>query len=252
MDCLVNQKILCLVQARMGSTRLPGKVLKLLNGVPMICIIMRNLQRSKQITKSMVVTSDTSKDDILVDCLKKYNIEYSRGSEKDVLSRFYNAAGKEKADLIVRITADCPLLDPEVVDRIIGEAVANNTDYCSNAEVRTFPRGYDVEVFTFGILKKMFFDTKDPDDLEHVTLFIHKNLNLFNTLNVTAPENKHHSEWRVCVDTEEDFRLIEKIFEHYKNKDLIKYDDIIDLFEKHPELPKINSTVKQKTVEKEI
>lgn len=236
----------------MGSTRLPGKVLKPLNGIPMIWIIMRNLQRSKQITKSIVVTSNSPKDDILIDCLKKYNIEYFRGSENDVLSRFYNVAVKEKADIIVRITADCPLLDPEIVDMIISEAVTKKTDYCSNAEVRTFPRGYDVEVFTFDILKKMFFETKNPDDLEHVTLFIHKNLNLFNTLNVTAPQNKHHPEWRVCVDTEEDFQLIEKIFKYYKNKSLIKYDDIIDLFKKYPELPNINKAIKQKTVKNEI
>ncbi|MGI0057286.1 MAG: cytidylyltransferase domain-containing protein [Nitrosarchaeum sp.] len=249
---MVNQKILCLVQARMGSTRLPGKVLKYLNGIPMICIIMQNLQRSKQITKSMVVTSNNPKDDILVDCLKKSNIEYFRGNENDVLSRFYNAAVKEKADLIVRITADCPLVDPEIVDMIIGEAVINKTDYCSNAEIRTFPRGYDVEVFTFNILKKMFFETKNPDDLEHVTLFIHKNLNMFNTLNVIAPQNKHHPEWRVCVDTEEDFQLMEKIFEYYKNKDLIKYDDVIDLFKKYSDLPNINKDVKQKTVKNEI
>ncbi|MGI0057156.1 MAG: cytidylyltransferase domain-containing protein [Nitrosarchaeum sp.] len=244
----MNPKILCLVQARMSSTRLPGKVMKPLNGTPMICIIMNTLKKSKLITKSMVICSIDTKDNILVECLKKNHIEYFRGSEKDVLSRYYNTAVKEKANLIVRITADCPLLDPEIVDMVIHEAVIHKTDYCSNVGIRTFPRGYDVEVFTFDVLKKMFFETKNKDDREHVTLYIDKNLNLFNTLNVPAPENKHHSDWRICVDTEKDYQLIQKIFNYYKNKDLITYDDVINLFKKYPQLPKINSMIKQKTV----
>lgn len=236
----------------MSSTRLPGKVMKPVNGTPMICIIMNALKKSKIISKSMVVCSDDSNDNVLVECLKKNNIEYFRGSENDVLSRFYYTAEKEKADLVVRITADCPLIDPEIIDKVIHEAVIRKTDYCSNVGIRTFPRGYDVEVFTFDVLKKMFFETKNMDDREHVTLYIDKNLNLFNTLNITAPQNKQHPEWRICVDMEEDFQLIEKIFEYYKNKDLIKYDDVIDLFKKYPDLPNINKAVKQKTVKNEV
>ena len=209
---------------------------------------MNALKKSKLITKSIVVCSEYVKDDVLVECLKKNNTEYFRGSENDVLSRFYHTAVKENADLVVRITADCPLLDPEIVDMVIHEALIHKTDYCSNVGIRTYPRGYDVEVFTFNVLKKMFFETENKDDREHVTLYIYKNLNLFNTLNVPAPSEKQHSDWRICIDTEEDYKLMQKIFDYYKNKDLIKYDDVIELFKKYPELPKINSTVKQKTV----
>ena len=246
----MTQNVVCIVQARMGSERLPGKVMLPLNGKPIIHIIMDALKKAKLVTKSIVATSKKSRDDVLADYLKENNIEFFRGSENDVLSRFYNIAKNEKADLIVRITADCPLLDPAIVDKVISEFISHKPDYCSNVGTRTFPRGYDVEVFTFDVLEKMFNETQDPDDREHVTLFVDKNLHLFNTMNVPAPEGKHHSDWRICVDTKEDFELCKKIFQYYKNKDLITYDDVIDLIKIHPELSKINSSVKQKTVKR--
>jgi len=244
----IKKNILCLVQARMGSSRLPGKVMVSISGKPMIGIIMESLKRSKLINKSLVVTSTNIKDDVLVNYLKKNNIEFFRGSEDDVLARFYHAAKKEKADFIIRITADCPLIDPEVVDRVIKKALINGLDYCSNVEIRTFPRGYDVEVFTFNVLRKMHKIAKDPDEREHVTLYVNRNTKLFKMGNVEAPKNKQHAEWRVCVDTKEDLRLVKEIFRHYKKKKIIKYNDIVRLFLKHPELVKINEKVKQKMV----
>lgn len=244
----IKKNILCLVQARMGSSRLPGKVMTTINGKPMIGIIMESLKKSKLIDKSLVATSKSHKDDILVNYLKKNKIDYYRGSEDDVLGRFYHAAKKENAGLIIRISADCPLVDPEIVDRVIEKALKYNSDYCSNGEIRTFPLGYDVEVITFETLSRMYKNTKDPDDREHVTLFINRNPNLFKIESIMAPKNKQHPEWRVCVDTKEDLHLIKEIFRHYKKKKIIKYNDVIDLLLKHPELVKINEKVRQKII----
>jgi spore coat polysaccharide biosynthesis protein SpsF len=243
-----KRNIICLVQARMGSSRLPGKVMTPINGIPMIKIIMKSISRSKLINKSLVVTSRSKKDDILVNFLKKNKISYYRGSENDVLSRFYHAAKKEKADLVIRITADCPLIDSEIIDKVITSAIKYDLDYCSNVEIRTFPRGYDVEIFTFKVLSKMYKNTKDREDREHVTLYINRNPKFFKIGNVEAPKDKQHPEWRLCVDTREDLRLIKKIFLHYKNRQIIKYNDIIKLLLKHPKLPKINEKVRQKII----
>ena len=242
----IKKNILCLVQARMGSSRLPGKVMTTINGKPMIGIMMESLRRSKIINKSLVATSRNTKDNVLVNYLKKNKISYYRGSEDDVLGRFYHAAKKGKADLVIRITADCPLIDPEIVDKVIERTITHDLDYCSNVEIRTFPRGYDVEVLTFDVLSKIHKKTKDSDDREHVTLYINRHPNLFKIENVQAPKNMQHPEWRVCVDTKEDLRLIKEIFRYYKKKKAIKYNDIVKLFLKHPKLAKINEKVKQK------
>jgi len=241
-----NKKVLCLIQARMGSSRLPGKVMKEINGKSMISIIVNSLKKSQYITKIIVATSDNLSDDIFVEHLKKNKIDYFRGSEQDALSRFYFAAKKENPELVVRITGDCPLIEPKIVDQVIEHAIKEKSDYCSNVEQRTFPRGYDTEVFTFNALEKMFYEAKDPSEREHVTLFINNNPELFNIQGMVAPSDKQHPEWRICVDTMEDFDLIKKIFEHYPTRDVIEYDDIINLFTKYPQLSKINENVKQK------
>ena len=230
----------------MSSSRLPGKVMKEINGKPIISIIVNSLKKSQYITKIVVATSNNPNDDILVEHLKKNEIEYFRGSENDALSRFYFAAKKENPDFIVRITGDCPLIEPEIVDQVIENTIIKKLDYGSNVEPRTFPRGYDTEVFTFNALEKMFQEAKDPLEKEHVTLFISNNVDLFHIEGIVAPLEKQHSEWRICVDTKEDFELVKEIFEYYPTKDVIKYDDIINLLNKYPDLPKKNKNVKQK------
>ena len=152
---------------------------------------------------------------------------------------------KENADLIVRITGDCPLVDPDIVDEVISQTIEHSADYCSNVGDRTFPRGYDVEVFTFEVLEKMYYEVTDPIEREYVTIHIRKNSNLYKIHNVSSKYN--HPEWRVCVDTTEDLELIKEIFKHYKNKKQISYNNVISLFEQNPDLPKINSHVQQRT-----
>jgi len=245
-----NQKfsdkiILCGIQARMASSRLPKKVITPIEGRPMISIIIDSLNSSQLITKNIVLTSNEKTDDPFVDLLKSRNIDFLRASQEDVIERYYLAAKKENADLIVRITGDCPLVDPAIVDEVISQTIEHSADYCSNVGDRTFPRGYDVEVFTFEVLEKMYNEVTDPIEREYVTIHIRKNPNLYKIHNVSSKFN--HPEWRVCVDTSEDLELIKEIFKHYKNKKQISYNDVISLFEQYPDLPKINSHVQQRT-----
>lgn len=244
-----EKNIICLIQARVGSSRLPGKVMKKINGFPMIHYSIRSLSRAKLIDKTIVVTSKNKNNNALEKYLSENNIECFRGSEENVLERYYLAAKKYGANLIVRITGDCPLIDYKIVDRVIKEATKETFDYVSNVLLRTFPRGYDVEVFTFDTLKKMYQVTKDPDDLEHVTLYIRRNPHLFKTKNISAAIK--HPEWRLCVDTKQDINLITKIFELSKKEEPLIYRDIINIFNNNPELIKINAGVEQKKVKNE-
>lgn len=239
-----NKIVLCGIQARMASSRLPKKVIEPIEGKPMISIIVNSLNSSQLITKNIVLTSIEKTDDLFVNYLKSQKIDFLRASQEDVLERYYLAAKKEKADLIVRITGDCPLVDSSIVDEVIKQAIEHSVDYCSNVGDRTFPRGYDVEVFTFSVLEKMYEELIDPIEREYVTTHIRKNPNLYKMYNVLSKHN--HSEWRVCVDTTEDLKLIKEIFRYYKNKTQIRYNDVISLFKKYPHLPKINAHVEQR------
>jgi spore coat polysaccharide biosynthesis protein SpsF (cytidylyltransferase family) len=239
-----NKIIVCGIQARMASSRLPRKVIEPIEGRPMISIIVDSLNSSQLITKNIVLTSNEKTDDSFADLLKSKNIAFLRASQEDVLERYYLAAKKENADLIVRITGDCPLVDPSIVDEVIYQAIEHSADYCSNVGDRTFPRGYDVEVFTFTVLEKMYNEVTDPIEREYVTIHIRKNPNLYKIHNVSSKYN--HSEWRVCVDTHEDLKLIKEIFNHYKNKKQISFNDVVTLFNKYPDLPKINAHVEQR------
>ncbi len=233
--------IVCLVQARMASTRLPGKVMIELKEVPVIGYILRALKKSSLINKIAVVTTTNDEDSVLVSYLEKNNYDYFRGSENDVLDRFVKASEKYKADLIVRMTADCPLIDPQIVDMVIEKAISSNADYTSNIIKRTFPDGYDVEVIKYPILKKIHSVTNDPADREHVTRYILNNLSLFNTVNVESASDLHHPEWRITLDNKHDFLLIQSIFDSFPTNKIIMHQDIIRLFERNPELLSINS-----------
>jgi len=237
-----NMKVNCFIQARMGSSRLPEKVMKIIRGKPAIEHIIFALKKSKMIDNIVVLTSDKEADDVLAKYLKKNNYLYFRGSENDVLQRYVEAGRKFPCDLVVRITADCPLVDPEIVDKVIQNALLSGADYTSNVIERTFPDGHDVEVIKYSVLKKINEESKDKLEHEHITLHILKNQGKFKVKNVYAPENKHRSEWRICLDTEKDLSLIKKIYDNFPESHIISYDDIIHLFEKHPQLPKINKS----------
>ena len=204
-------KIIALIQARMGSTRLPGKIMKTVDSKPMISLLLERLSEVKKIDKVVIATSNRVENDHFIDYLKQIEVDFFRGSEHDVLDRFYNAAKAFRADMIVRITADCPLVDPKLIDDIIDFALKNKKDYCSNVIPPTYPDGQDVEIFTYGSLEKCWNEATIKSDREHVTTYIRKNAthngkNLFSSINYPHSENLSHI--RMTVDEPEDLDCI--------------------------------------------
>jgi spore coat polysaccharide biosynthesis protein SpsF len=239
--------IVCIVQARMGSTRFPGKVLQEINGKPILDYVFERLSKAQHIDTLVLATSTNKNDDIL----KKYgmtkNIEVFRGSEQDVLSRYFKAAEKYKADIIVRVTSDCPLIDPSIVDHVITAHLQKKVDYTSNVITRTYPRGLGVEAFNFEVLKDAYKHAQESFQREHVTPYITRNPSFFKLQNITAPESIRRPDIRITIDTKEDFELIKNILLHFKTVDFTT-TDIIQYLNDNPYLLGINKHVQQKTV----
>lgn len=237
------KKVVAIIQARMGSTRLPGKVMKDLCGKTVLAHDIERVRQSKYIDEIVIATTKFKEDDIILREALENGAKVYRGSEDDVLRRYYEAAKENKADVIVRITSDCPLIDPFIVDEVLN----SNYDLVTNAGVypenRTYPRGLDVEVFSFDILKKSFQEAKEMYQREHVTPFIYENSkNIYYYKN-----NIDYSKYRWTLDTEEDYKLIEIIYKNlYKGKHDFYVEDISKLFDDMPELFEINKNVQQK------
>src|SRR2546426_3546265 len=193
-----GQHIVALVQARMGSTRLPGKVLADIAGEPMLGRIVSRVERSRMVQKTIVATSAAKSDDRVAEVCEKKGIAIFRGSEKDVLDRFYHAAKSHQGDVVVRITGDCPLIDPEVIDRVITAYLADPCDYASNTLVCTYPDGLDTEVFSFAALETAWRDARRAADREHVTPFL-RTSQRFRLRNVESElgRSTRHMRWTV-------------------------------------------------------
>lgn len=243
-------KVVCIIQARMGSTRLPGKVLKKICEKTVLEHGIDRLRRAKNIDQIVIATTKCEEDDAIVNEAKRLNIAYYRGSEENVLSRYYYAAKENNADIIVRITSDCPLMDYEVTEKIVQYYIDNSReyDYVSNTINRTYPRGLDTEVFAFKALKKAFYEAKSESEKEHVTPYIWNNPNLFKLMQYTNAID--YSDLRWTLDTKEDFELIEKIYMNlYTSKNVyFNMNDILELYIKDESLNKINSHIEQKKV----
>ena len=205
-------KVIALVQARMGSLRFKDKVIKKINGIPLISILLKRLSKSKKIDEIILVTSNDKKNLPLIKIVKELGIKCFLGSEDNVLERYYKASKKFKADTIVRITGDCPLVDAGLVDEFVEKFNSKKIDYLSNTIHPTFPDGMDIEVFSFSSLVKCFNEAKSDYDCEHVTPYI-KNTNFFEIFNVMNKKNL--SSYRWTVDEESDFKVIKKIFKHF-------------------------------------
>ena len=211
-------KIVLIVQARLGSTRLPRKVLSEIEGMPMLSFQHERLKQSNLIDKLVIATTENSLDDDIVKLCVEENILYFRGSEKNVLKRFYDAATYFQASHIVRCNADCPLIDPEIVDLTIKEYLDKipKIDYASTILDETFPLGMHVEVFSYKVLKKVFQEASKIEDLEHVTPYIYKNPQIFNLHSIKS--NVDLSAHRWTVDYPEDLKFIRKVSEVLYNK----------------------------------
>ena len=238
--------IVAIVQARLGSTRLPGKVLKRIKEDKIVLdYVFERIRKSKKIDEIVLATTTNNNDEKLVLYAKKNRLKFFRGSEEDVLSRYYLAAKEFNADIIVRITSDCPLIDPEIIDKMIDMHINSDSDYTSNTINRTYPRGLDVEIFNFDALEISYKNAHETYQREHVTPYISQNKNMFNLQNYDAKGKIKRPDIRITVDTKEDLELIRRIALNFENLDFTS-DDIIDFLDQNPELLKINENIKQK------
>lgn len=231
----------------MGSTRLPGKVMKDLFGKTVLAHVIERVKLSKEIDEIVIATTTLKHDDIIIKEAEKYGVKYFRGSEDDVLSRYYYAAKANNADIVVRITSDCPLIDPFVTDEIIEFFIDNTYDIVTNAgsdlSQRTYPRGLDTEIFSFGILEEAFLNAREDYQREHVTPYMYENSNKI----YYYKNDIDYSKYRWTLDTEEDFKLIKEIYVHlYEGEHNFYMEDIIQLITKYPELKYLNRYVQQK------
>jgi spore coat polysaccharide biosynthesis protein SpsF len=241
-------KVVAIIQARMGSTRLPGKVLADLAGEPMLARVVARTERAATVNQVVVAITGGAGDDVLVDLCDRRGWACFRGSEDDVLDRYYRAGVAYAADVVVRITADCPLIDPAVIDLTV-TAFRNGqpeVDYAANVlPPRTFPRGLDTEVVCFDALARAWRDDDDPAWREHVTLYIHRHPELFRLRAVKAEVD--HSDLRWTVDTAEDLAFVRLVYDHFGH-DRFGMPDVLDVLGTHPEWLSINRDVSQKVV----
>lgn len=229
-----------ILQARVSSSRLPGKVLAPILGVPMLFRQIERLLRCKHIDKLLVATSTDSSDDRLVSECQSRGIPVLRGSLDDVLDRFFQAALEFKPRTVVRMTGDCPLADPNVIDETIKYFYSGDFDYVSNCNPPTFPDGLDVEVFKFECLSDAHEKALLPSEREHVTPYIRKQSNHWRLGNLTSRNDLSHMRW--TVDEPEDFKFVKAVYERlYENNKNFDMNHVLELLERNPQLQMINS-----------
>ncbi len=225
-----------IIQARMASTRLPGKVLLPLKGMPMLQFQIERLKKSKMLNSIGIATSKNPENKAIIELANKMGIPVFAGSEKDVLDRYYQAAKQFGFDVIVRITGDCPLADPAIVDSVIKRFLEDKVDYSNNIDPPTFPDGFDVEVFTFAALEKAWKESTAQHHREHVTAFIRETEGFKKTY-VQNPIDL--SKLRLTVDNKEDFEIILSLVSFLP--DNFSLQDVLKALEEHPELKEINA-----------
>lgn len=238
------EKTVAIIQARLGSSRLPGKVLQEIAGRPMIEHVYQRTARSQKLDEVVVATTESEQDQELVDFCTGKEWPVFVGSEQDVLSRYWQCAKKYNANQIVRITSDCPLIDPEVIDQVIEVQSSSDVDYTSNFEPnRTFPRGLDVECFSIDALDLAHRLANEPAHREHVTMMIYRRPDLFS---VSGIQNERDlSNWRWTVDTEEDMRLVRAIYGQFGNN-RFRWQQAAAAYLANPQWQVINQHIQQK------
>ena len=243
-------KTVIIVQARMQSQRLPGKVLMCVLDNSLLGHLIERLKHVQHADQVVVATTDETVDLPIVTYCEENEVHYFRGSQNDVLARYYFAARACAADVIVRITADCPLMDPQVVDDLIChyKEAEPQIDYLANVQERTFPRGMDVEVFNSRFLEEAFFEAKEPYEREHVTPYMYHHPEKYRS-GVYKSGRKGLADMRLTVDMPEDFTLVSRVIEGlYPENPSFSMDDVLGFMKQQPELQKINAHVKQKTL----
>jgi len=240
-----------IIQARTGSSRLPNKVLaELANKNSMLYYVIQRCQQSRLTNKVVVATSVLQRDDPVEEIAKSIGVNVYRGSENDVLQRYLEAASQENADPIIRITGDCPLVDPAIIDQVLDCYFHESVDYVSNnISVHGFPRGMDCEVVSYSSLQRVMNETSEEDVhyREHATNYIYGHPELFKIFLLDPPDYFKRYDVRLCVDEETDLELVRYICEHFYPKEDFTLAEIIDFLDRNPEIAKLNRNVRQKS-----
>ena len=243
-----KEKIIATIEARMTSTRLPGKVLLPLGGTTVLGLLIERLKRSQYLDAICVATTTNAQDDRVAALAKELGVECFRGSEADVLGRVLGAAQANKADIIVEITGDCPFTDHRVVDRGIEEFFTRSVDYVSNALSVTYPRGgFEVQVFPTSVLAEVDTLTQEPIDRTHVSYYIYQHPEKYRLYNFEAPQAARAPELRVVLDERDDYKLITKVFaELYPQNPDFSVEDVVKYLRAHPDVAALNKNVRGK------
>ena len=221
-----SRYVVASIEARMTSTRLPGKVLMRCLNRPMLELMIERVRRSRYVDAIVVATTVNTTDDPIVQLAERLNISFFRGSEFDVVGRVTGAMQSAQADIIVQLTSDCPLIDPEIIDQFVRIYAANEFDHVSNAILRSYPDGLDVQVASLPILEKCYALCENDKDREHLFYTIRRNTDKIKTFHVLAPPDLCWPQWRWTLDTVDDYRRICRIYEHFyaKNPTFSSYD----------------------------
>lgn len=245
----MHGKVLAVIQARTGSERLPGKVLLSLADRPVIEHVVRAVSAAESVDEVVVATTKHGSDDKLADLASDLGVRTFRGAENDVLSRFVGAVGNSSAETIIRFTADDPLLDPDIIDRVVARFKKSDADYVSNIMERSWPRGMDTEVFSRAALLKSDHEGNLPEHREHVTIYVRTHPDLFKIENVLAPPEETWAELRLCVDTAKDYKMLQMVFDAiYTGDRPLRIGEVIFWLNQNPEVVLMNAAVEQKTV----
>ena len=234
-----------IIQARCGSTRFPNKVFADVNGKPLIWHVVNRLTHAKTINKIVIATTINEKDDKIEKWCNENNVACYRGSENDVLNRYYSASVAFPSDIVVRITADDPFKEPAVIDAVVNKLINEGFDHVTNNFPPSWPEGLDCEAFTFAALEASEKSTNDAFEREHVTQYIYHNPDKFKIGNVASPKNLSYLRW--TIDKEVDYEMVKAVYAHRNpaNTDILLLDEILDILEKNPEIKEINSSVER-------
>jgi spore coat polysaccharide biosynthesis protein SpsF len=237
-------KVLAIIQARMGSTRLPGKVLLDLAGHSMLARVVRRARRAASVDDVLVATTNAPGDQPIVDECRRLDVGCFRGDEADVLDRYHQAAAAHRADVVVRITSDCPLVDPGVTDRVVRAFLDREPDYASNTLQRTYPRGLDTEVVAAAGLARAAREAVELYQRTHVMPYFYQNPDRFRLLSVTG--DRDASGYRWTVDSPEDLQFVRAVYRRLEGDDTWSWHDVNNLLAVEPELAELNRNVRQK------
>ena len=238
----MEMNITAIIQARTGSTRLKNKVLLKVLDRTMLEYVVERVNAVRFANNVLIATTDNKEDDVINGLANTLGVSIYRGSQDDVLDRFYKAAVTVGAEHIIRITADCPLIDPMVIDAVVNHYIETKADYCSNTLAETFPDGEDVEVFSFNVLSRAWNDTKLLSEREHVTPYIKEHPELFKLENYKSEKNLSAERW--TLDEKEDFVLIKGVIEAlYPENPKFSMYDVLQFLDKNPHLRQVNKHI---------